>query len=114
MRLYSVCIFANADGVTFTEMTPDLRRCILAHRHGEVPFTATRAIRRLLFLEFFPDRAEASAKEKEIKCMTQSQIHALIEIDNPLWYDLAPGVGQKDTRLPDGRSVPGYPGALEG
>ena len=66
------------------------------HKLGEVPgFTRRYQLNRLVWFEHFQDIEEAIAKEKRLKGWLRSKKNALIEKNNPRWFDLSADWGQQ-------------------
>lgn len=52
-------------------------------------FTKKYDIKIMLYFELCDDMASAIAREKSLKGITRAKKIALIELQNPLWIDLA-------------------------
>ena len=70
-------------------MTGDLQQRIEQHKSKEIDgFTKRYAINQLVFYEAHDTATEAFAREKQIKGWLRAKKIALIEENNPGWYDL--------------------------
>ena len=88
---YYVYILTNKHHSTlYTGVTNDLGRRVAEHKLGEVPgFTRRYQLNRLVWFEYFRDINNAIAKEKQLKGWLRSKKNALIEKNNPRWFDLS-------------------------
>ena len=94
---YYVYILTNKHCSTlYIGVTNDLERRVAEHKLGEVPgFTRRYQLNRLVWFEHFQDIEEAIAKEKRLKGWLRSKKNALIEKNNPRWFDLSADWGQQ-------------------
>ena len=90
MKSYYVYLMASAPrGTLYTGITSDLVRRVHQHRTGSVPgFTATYAVKRLVWFEVFHDVDQAILREKRIKRWRRGWKYDLVEKDNHGWVDL--------------------------
>ncbi len=88
---YYVYILTNKHRSTlYIGVTNDLERRVAEHKLGEVPgFTQRYQLNRLVWFEHFRDIDAAIAKEKKLKGWLRSKKNALIEKNNPRWFDLS-------------------------
>jgi len=88
---YYVYIVTNKHRTTlYIGMTNDLERRIIEHKNGEiVGFTQRYQLTRLVWFEHFRDVNAAIAYEKKLKGWLRSKKNALIEQENPRWFDLS-------------------------
>jgi putative endonuclease len=86
---YYVYIVTNKHRSTlYIGMTNDLERRIVEHKNGEIRgFTQRYQLNRLVWFEHFRDVDAAIAREKELKGWVRSKKIALIEKQNPRWFD---------------------------
>ena len=94
---YYVYIVTNKHRRTlYTGVTNDLERRIAEHRAGEVPgFTQRYQLKQLVWFEQFRAVNAAIACEKQLKGWLRSKKIALIEKNNPRWFDLSADWGQQ-------------------
>src|SRR3981081_316732 len=88
---YYVYIVTNKHCTTlYIGMTNDLGRRIVEHKNGErAGFTQRYHLNRLVWFEYFRDVNAAIAREKSLKGWLRSKKIALIEKENPRWFDLS-------------------------
>ena len=88
---YYVYIVTNKHRSTlYIGMTNDLGRRIIEHKNGEiVGFTQRYHLNHLVWFENFRDVNAAIAREKKLKGWLRSKKNALIEKENPRWFDLS-------------------------
>jgi putative endonuclease len=100
---YYVYIVTNKHRTTlYIGMTNDLGRRIVEHRNGEIAgFTQRYQLNRLVWFEHFRDVNNAIACEKKFKGWICSKKIALIEKENPRWFDWSADWGQQP-RIDDG------------
>jgi putative endonuclease len=92
MREYKffVYIMASKSRVLYTGITNDLAVRVFQHKTGRFAgFTKQYRVHRLVYFESFQYVRGAIAREKEIKHWTRLRRVQLIELDNPVWDDLA-------------------------
>ena len=81
-------------GTLYIGVTSDLPARIWEHRAGiKSKFPAKYAVHRLVYVETLGDMDSAIAREKQLKRWHRQWKINLIEADNPLWIDLAVGLG---------------------
>jgi putative endonuclease len=89
-RLYFVYIMASRSGVLYIGVTNSIRRRSLEHKSRDSDtFTAKHRCTRLVWYEVHRSPSVAIAREKQLKGWTRAKKFALIEIMNPLWFDLS-------------------------
>ena len=87
---YYVCIVASPSRTLYVGVTNDLERRVWQHRHKTLGgFTAKHNISRLVWFEWFTRIDDAIAAEKRIKGWGRAKKLALIEAENPKWWDLS-------------------------
>jgi putative endonuclease len=88
---YWVYILTNKHCTTlYIGMTNNIARRLYQHRYGEVNrFTKRYHLNRLVWLEHFRNVNDAIACEKKLKGWRRNRKIALIEKDNPRWFDLS-------------------------
>ncbi|MET1163278.1 MAG: GIY-YIG nuclease family protein [Pseudoxanthomonas sp.] len=90
------CVYRLAsrrNGTLYVGVTANLIRRVSQHRDGITDgFTKKYRIRLLVWFEFYATMADAIAREKSIKEWRRADKLALIEIRNPHWLDLYPGL----------------------
>ncbi|MEY2563154.1 MAG: putative endonuclease [Verrucomicrobiota bacterium] len=94
---YYVYIVTNKHRSTlYIGMTNDLSRRIVEHKNGEiVGFTQRYQFNPLVWFEDFRGVNEAIACEKRLKGWLRLKKIALIEKENPRWFDLSADWGQE-------------------
>ena len=79
----------NRHGTLYVGVTADLVTRVVQHRDGEVPgFTATYALKRLVWYEQYEMIVDAIQREKSLKKYKRDWKINLIERLNPQWDDL--------------------------
>lgn len=88
---YYVYIVTNKHRSTlYIGVTNDLERRVIEHKTGELAgFTQRYQLNRLVWFEHFRDVNAAIAREKKLKGWLRSKKIALIEKENPRWFDLS-------------------------
>jgi len=77
---FNVYMLRCADGSYYVGHTDDLEARMTAHQRGEIEgYTLTRRPVRLVFASEFPERAEALARERQIKGWSRAKKEALIK-----------------------------------
>jgi putative endonuclease len=94
-RTPCVYILASAyNGTLYTGVTSNLIARIIQHREGTFDgFTKRYQIHRLVYYETGGTMESAIAREKQIKRYKREWKRNLIERENPMWNDLAVGLG---------------------
>ena len=91
------CVYILASkpyGTLYIGVTSDLIARLWQHRNGEVEgFTSKYRVHLLVRFEQFEAMYDAIAREKQLKRWHRQWKINLIESENPLWNDLAPGLG---------------------
>lgn len=77
--MYFVYIIRCNDSALYTGITRNIRKRLLEHSVGAVPFTKNRRPIRLTFYEVFDDRISAAKREKEIKGWRREKKEDLIK-----------------------------------
>lgn len=99
---FYVYILASRSRNLYTGVTNNLYRRVLEHKCQMLAaFTSRYRICRLVHVETFRYVRDAIAREKQIKGWSRAKKLALIEKDNPGWYDLAEGWDGKGKRNAD-------------
>jgi len=76
--------------VLYTGVTSDIVRRVQEHKSGHgSSFTRRYKVTKLVFMETFPNMAQAIHAEKQIKGGSRAKKIALINGMNPEWHDLA-------------------------
>jgi len=71
-------------------MTNDLERRIAEHKNHLIRgFTQQYCVDRLVYFEAFADVRDAITREKQLKKWSRIKKVSLIQLENPLWNDLA-------------------------
>ena len=88
---YYVYLVTNRrNGTLYTGVTNDLKRRVWQHKTKAHPgFTARYGLGRLVYFEAFLRIQDAIDREKQIKAGSRTKKLALIERENPQWFDLA-------------------------
>jgi putative endonuclease len=77
-------------GPLYLGVTNDLERRFWQHRTKAIPgFSARHGTTRLVWFEWFTRIDDAVAAEKRIKGWRREKKLALIEANNPQWWDLS-------------------------
>jgi putative endonuclease len=88
-RRYFVYILASRSRALYVGITSRLLERVKQHRLGFGDFTTRYRIHRLVHFEVFSNACVAIKREKEIKGWRREKKIRLIEMENPLWEDLA-------------------------
>jgi putative endonuclease len=92
MRTYYVYFMSNASRTLYIGVTSDLERRVWEHKTGyHQGFTTKYNIRRLVYVEEYPDAVSAIAREKQLKGWNRNRKLELAMAINPLWKDLSEG-----------------------
>lgn len=92
MRDFFVYIAASPARTLYVGFTNDLERRMYQHKHKLVAgFTEKYGATRLVHMEGFANVDDAIAREKELKGWRREKKIALIERQNPKWWDLSRG-----------------------
>lgn len=88
---YYVYIVTNKHRTTlYIGMTNDLERRMAEHKNGKIEgFTQRYHVNRLVWFDHYRDVNAAIAFEKKLKGWLRSKKVALIEKQNPRWFDLS-------------------------
>ncbi|HEV2127437.1 MAG TPA: GIY-YIG nuclease family protein [Thermomicrobiales bacterium] len=90
MREYFVYIAASPSRTIYIGVTNNLERRMYEHKRKLFKgFTAKYGVDRLVHMEEFANIDDAIAREKELKGWRRARKVALIEEENPRWYDLS-------------------------
>lgn len=97
MRIREPCVYILAsgfNGTLYTGVTSNLVHRLHQHRSGEMPgFTSEKGIDRLMWFEMHETMETAIRREKSIKRWKREYKMNLVERENPLWDNLAIGLG---------------------
>jgi putative endonuclease len=93
-RSFYVYILASGIGGTlYIGVTSDLIRRVAEHRLKSVKgFTKRYDVGKLVYFEQFDDAENAIRREKRLKSWNRAWKIRLIEVLNPNWDDLYPGI----------------------
>ncbi|MEZ5811670.1 MAG: GIY-YIG nuclease family protein [Rhizobiaceae bacterium] len=85
---------SKKDGTIYTGVTNSLARRVPEHKAGKgARFTSRYGAMRLVWYEEHFDVRDAIEREKQIKRWRRAWKIALIEKDNPGWFELFRGTG---------------------
>ena len=99
-RRYYLYIMASKSRVIYVGITGNLNQRVLQHKGSDINgFTKRYNCNRLVYYEVFRYVNNAIARETEIKKWRREKKVALIEAKNPLWNDLATGIGEPVKKL---------------
>ncbi len=77
------------NGILYVGATVDLARRAWEHREGVADgFTKKHGLKRLVYVEEYPDIQAAKQREMNIKHWSRAWKVQLIHRDNPFWEDL--------------------------
>ena len=80
-------------GTLYVGVTSDLIQRIWQHKNDLVPgFTQQYGVHTLVYFEMHATMPDAIAREKQLKAGSRMKKIALIEVGNPDWLDLYPGL----------------------
>jgi putative endonuclease len=87
---YFVYILASPSRTLHIGVTNDLERRVWEHKQKVIPgFTRQYGVDRLVYAEPYPYINDAIAREKQLQNWRRSKKIALIEAENPRWFDLS-------------------------
>ncbi len=87
---YFVYIVASPSRTLYVGVTNDLKRRIWQHRNKAVSgFFASCGTSHLVWFEWHTWVHDAIAREKQIKGRSRAKKLALIEVENPKWWNLS-------------------------
>jgi len=87
---FYVYMLSSRSRTLYTGVTNNIASRVAQHRFGQGSVFASKyRIQRLVYVEPFQNPLAAIAREKEIKGWVRAKKVALIEEENPGWYDLA-------------------------
>ena len=90
---YTYIMASKPNGRLYVGLTSDLIKRVCQHRNIPDEGVACRdAVHDLVYFEKFGDVNTAIRREKRLKRWQRRSKVALIEIDNPCWRDLYPGI----------------------
>lgn len=94
-RLPCVYILASGyNGTLYVGVTSNLIGRVIQHREGTFDgFTKRYGVHRLVWFEVAETMEAAIAREKQVKRYRRDWKRNLIERENPMWNDLAVGLG---------------------
>jgi putative endonuclease len=97
MRERLPCVYILASGVNgtlYVGVTSNLIGRVIQHREGAFDgFTKRYGVHRLVWFEGGETMEAAIAREKQVKRYRRDWKRNLIERENPMWNDLAVGLG---------------------
>ena len=97
MRERLPCVYILASGyigTLYVGVTSNLIGRVIPHREGTfVGFTKRYGVHRLAWFEVAETMEAAIAREKQVKRYRRDWKRNLIERENPMWNDLAVGLG---------------------
>jgi putative endonuclease len=109
MRERLPCVYMMAsgyNGTLYVGITSNLVGRVMQHREGTLGgFTARYGATRLVWFEAGEDMEAAIAREKQVKRYRREWKRNLIERENPMWNDLAVGLGLAPLAVVTRRSV---------
>lgn len=89
MAFWVYILASRRNGTLYTGHTDNLPHRIWQHREEQTPgFTARYGVKMLVWMEAFPTREAAKARERQIKKWNRAWKLRLIESLNPDWKDL--------------------------
>ncbi len=90
MKKSFVYILTNdSSTVLYTGVTSDLSKRIMQHRNEVFGgFSAKYKLKRVVYIEEFPNITDAILREKHIKMMSRKRKMELVNKVNPTWEDL--------------------------
>jgi len=90
------CVYLLANqpnGTLYTGVTSNLIQRVYQHREGLVDgFTKRYGVHHLVWYELHETMESAIKREKQLKSWPRKAKIRLIELQNPLWQDLWPGL----------------------
>lgn len=87
---YVYILASNKNGTLYIGVTTNLIQRVYQHKsHMVEGFTQKYHVDRLVYVEEFPNIADAIEREKQLKKWNRAWKVALIEEDNPGWQDLS-------------------------
>ena len=96
MRERTPCVYILASrerGTLYIGVTSDLPQRVWQHRTGQVEgFTRQYTVTRLVWFEVHEEMLSAIAREKRLKAWKRAWKIELVELSNPGWVDLYPGI----------------------
>ena len=93
MPYFVYMVASKRNGTVYTGVTNNLLRRAAEHRDKIAPgFTRRYGVNILVWYETFDDVNDAIVREKQIKGWNRAWKVRLIEKNNPVWNDLAPGL----------------------
>jgi len=106
-RLPCVYILASGyNGTLYIGVTSNLIGRVIQHREGTFGgFTRRYGVYRLVWFEVGESMEAAIAREKQLKRWRRDWKRNLIERENPMWNDLAVGLGLEPLAVMTGGAV---------
>jgi putative endonuclease len=91
MKDYCVYILSNSAATLYIGVTGNLDQRLFDHDTGRDPksFASRYNLNRLIFVEIYPDAAQAIAREKQLKGWSRAKKLNLIREQNPEFRDLS-------------------------
>ena len=84
---------SQAKGTLYVGVTSDLVKRVWQHKHGlALGFTQQHKVHNLVYFELHATMLNAISREKQLKAGSRLKKVSLIELENPLWKDLYPGL----------------------
>ena len=91
-KTYWVYLLTNRSGTLYVGITNDLERRLGEHAENAQTrrdsFAGRYDLDRLVYVEPYPEAADAIAREKQSKGWRRAKKVALIDASNPAWRDL--------------------------
>ena len=92
---YVYLLASKPYGTLYVGVTSDLTKRVWEHKNKAVPgFTARYNVGTLVWFEAHDAAEAAIRREKQIKEWKRDWKISLIEVDNPRWIDLFPGLSR--------------------
>jgi putative endonuclease len=89
MAIWVYILASSRNGTLYVGHTDDLVYRVWQHREHATPgFTSKYGVTGLVWMQSFPTREEAKARERQIKKWNRAWKLRLIESLNPEWKDL--------------------------
>jgi putative endonuclease len=93
MPYFVYLLASKRNGTLYAGVTNDLVRRVGEHKEKAVPgFTRRYGVTILVWYESYDEINAAIVREKQIKGWNRAWKIRLIEKNNPVWNDLAPGL----------------------
>jgi putative endonuclease len=104
MKDYVIYILSNSAGTLYIGVTGNLDERLFQHgdHHDPKSFVSRYNLHRLVFVETYPNAAQAIAREKQLKGWSRAKKLKLIREQNPEWRDLSIDYGLVPPSLSSG------------